>query len=509
MTWSPLTTLQQDSKFESLHSFPHATDANLCPLNYVELHSAIGEGSRDTVPTSQLFLFLSFLLLCPCAHLPFTDSPLEKENKRKPPELTMSDSDGVRRTLSGSLIVKPCTKQEVDFYESSARHPAVQEFMPLYIGSLTSAEQQQPLAIAAAQESGAVFLPAPGNPPTHSACPAQSPTPTLPTTSATPVLHETTKGIPQPEQPWVPSGGKKLETGLSIVLENVASGFRRPNVLDVKLGARLWADDAPAAKRSKLDTVSKETTSASLGYRIAGMKVWTGEDGESDAGGRTNPYATKYEGAEGAKGEVIEKNGYRRYDKWYGRSFNEQNVKEGFETFLAGAKAGSIDRSTMIAKRVVDELKNVQQVLESEESRMYSSSVLVVYEADPEAMELALEEEKKLAEQGPECQEDDDDEDEEDVQFEINEEEFELVGMQLGEGMPLPQRAINISIDPQSAQMPELGDADEDDDEETPKVHDLRLIDFAHATWTPGEGPDENLLMGIRNLIKVFRELAA
>lgn len=377
------------------------------------------------------------------------------------------------------------------------------------MGSLTSSEQQQPLAIAAAQESGALFLPTPHKVPTASAH-AVDP---APHTDA--VSHE---GAPAPvkNEVWVPSGGKKLETGLSIVLENVAAGFRRPNVLDVKLGARLWADDAPSAKRNKLDAVSKETTSATLGYRIAGMKVWTGENGEADAGGRTDPYATKYEGAEGAKGEIIEKDGYRRYDKWYGRSFNDRNVKQGFETFLAGAKAGKIDRSQLVAQRLAEELRNVQSVIAAEESRMYSASVLVVYEGDPSTMEHALEEEKKMPD--PTTQ-DDDEEDEDDfdfneVDFQLTEDSLEPLDIQLPDGIPqlpggLPQKAINISIDPETAQLPALngGEGDEDEDE-IPKVHDLRLIDFAHAKWTPGEGADENVLMGIRSLIKVFEDLA-
>jgi 1D-myo-inositol-tetrakisphosphate 5-kinase/inositol-polyphosphate multikinase len=404
-------------------------------------------------------------------------------------------SEGVRCTLSGALIAKPCVQQEVDFYEASALHPGFQEFMPLFIGSLSSADQQQPLAIAAAQGSGAVFLPPASDAstaPNTSADPSQQ-TPAVPSTV-------NTSGT---DQPWVPSGGKKLETGLSIVLENVAAGFRRPNVLDVKLGARLWADDAPPAKRNKLDAVSKETTSGSLGYRIAGMKVWTGSDGEADEGSKTNPFAVKYEGAEGQRGEVIEKDGYRRYDKWYGRSFSADNVKEGFETFLAGAKAGSVDHSKMVARRLTEELQNVQRVLESEESRMYSSSVLVVYEGDPEAMAIALEEEKKIPEHGESEDENDDDEDE--VSFGFTEEPLELVDVRLPDG--IPQKAINISFDPQTTQVPLELDED-DDEEETPKVHDLRIIDFAHATWTPGEGPDENVLMGIRNLVRMFSELA-
>lgn len=366
--------------------------------------------------------------------------------------------------------------------------------MPLYVGSLSSPEQQQPLAIAAAQEAGTVVLPdssdviadssRPGSPSSHTAVAQAVPAPT------------------KEETAWVPSEGKELDTGLSIVLENIACGFRRPNVLDVKLGARLWADDAPLEKRNKLDVVSQETTSSSLGYRIAGMKVWTGHNGETDEGERTNPFATKYEGAEGEKGEVIEKDGYRRYDKWYGRSFNKDNVKQGFETFLAGAKAGKVDRSKLVAQRLTEELKNLQRVIESEESRMYSASVLVIYEGDPEAMELAFEEEQKAP--PPRSQ---DEEDEDDEEFELPEEALELVDVQLGAGMP--QQAINVNIDPQTMQMPAVEEDDDDEDEDnTPKVHDLRLIDFAHAQWTPGQGPDENILMGIRSLIKILEEFA-
>lgn len=397
-------------------------------------------------------------------------------------------SDGVRCTHSGSLIAKPCTKQEVEFYESSAHHEAFQEFMPLFLGTLSSADQQSSLAIAAAQESGAVFLPGADD---ASAGPGQ------------PIESESSAGKAKPilEQHWVPSGGKKLDTGLSIVLENVADGFRRPNVLDVKLGARLWADDAPPAKRSKLDAVSKDTTSSALGYRIAGMKIWTGENGETDEGVHTDPYATKYEGQEGEKGQVIEKDGFRRYDKWYGRSFNQDNVKQGFETFLAGAKMGKVDRSKFVAERLAKELRNIQEVLEGEESRMYSASVLVVYEGDPEAMEHAIEEEKKISDPQDEAEEDEEDDD--DIGFEISEGPLELVDVNLGN---VSHKAINITIDPETARMPTL--VDDDDEENPPKVHDLRVIDFAHAQWTPGEGPDENMLMGIRSLVKVFEELA-
>ncbi|KAE8351543.1 inositol polyphosphate kinase-domain-containing protein [Aspergillus coremiiformis] len=401
--------------------------------------------------------------------------------------------EGVRCTPSGAFIAKPCTPAEVAFYESCALHPAFGEFIPTFIGTLTSADEQQPFAFASVQP-GAIVLPSSDSSEVSTA--VATPQPSGAVNAPEEAADE--------EKQWVPSGGKKIDTGLSIVLENVACGFKRPNVLDVKLGARLWADDAPLTKREKLDSVSKETTSSSLGFRIAGMKVWTGVDGESDEGARTDPSAAKYEGSEGAKGEGVEKDGYRSYDKWYGRSFSDKNVTEGFVTFLAGAKAGSVDRSKLIARRLADELKNLQEVLESEESRMYSSSVLIVYEGDPEAMENALIAEKK-AEENPkeELEEDDDEEFELDIQQDGS---YQVVDLPVAKDGK-PQQAINISIDPATVQLDGL--EDEEDEEELPKAHDLRLIDFAHASWTPGQGPDENVIIGVRNLVSFFDKLAS
>ncbi|KAF9886373.1 hypothetical protein FE257_011518 [Aspergillus nanangensis] len=397
--------------------------------------------------------------------------------------------EGIHCSLSGSFIAKPCTAQEVAFYESSTQHPAFREFMPTFIGTLSSGDQQQSI-VAAASQQGATVLP-----PSISSSTSETPAPTSPPPNAA------------KDESWVPSGGKKLDTGISIVLENVASGFKRPNVLDVKLGARLWADDAPLTKRSKLDAVSKETTSSSMGFRIAGMKVWTGVNGETDEGSKTDPYATKYEGAEGARGEVIEKDGYKRYDKWYGRSFHAENVKEGFEVFLAGAKAGSIDRSKIVAQRLADELNTVQHVLQSEESRMYSASVLIVYEGDPEAMERALQEEKNPKKAALEADEDEDEDEDFDLQLQ-SDGTFQVVDFPVDQN-GAPQQAINITIDPETAQAQLEQLEEEEDEEDPPKVLDLRLIDFAHANWTPGEGPDENSLAGVRNLVKMFSELAA
>lgn len=248
---------------------------------------------------------------------------------------------------------------------------------------------------------------------------------------------------------WKPSGGAALTTGIAIVLSNVTAGFVHPNIIDLKLGARLWDDGAPLEKQEKLDKVSSETTSGSLGFRIAGMRVYAGAQSQGEIPREVNTEVTA--------------EGYKVYNKNYGRGLTEQNIKPAFESYLGNAVR--CKRGKFIAERILREVESLQFVLEEEESRMYSASILVVYEGDATALEhsIKVEEERAAIEQPGEVRsQGDDDDDEEDM---------------------------------------------EDDEEEKNKVHDVRLIDFAHAHWTPGKGPDENALRGVRSIKKLLEEI--
>ena len=401
-------------------------------------------------------------------------------------------SEGVQCNSSGSLIAKPCTPAEIAFYESSAQHPVLQNYMPTFMGTLSSNSEQQSL-LAGIQNAGELSLQTSGvSSSTDTASPA---TPEL---SAVPGVTTIPASIPQQEAPWVPSGGKKIESGVSIVLENVASGFQRPSVLDVKLGSRLWADDAPLSKRAKLDAVSKETTSSSLGFRIAGMKVWAGDGDKNETPDKKLDEHEKVTGGvadgEAPKGKAVEKDGYKRYDKWYGRTLNDQNVKEGFTAFLAAAKTGKADYSKLVAKRLASDLQRIQAALESEESRMYSASILIIYESDPTAFEKALEDERTRENEEAE------DEDGGDAEDGL----LEVVDLQAGGGN-IEQGSLTFDLDSAPTELADIIDEDED---EPLKVHDVRLIDFAHASWTPGQGRDENALHGVRSVLRIVEEIA-
>ncbi|KAF8472050.1 inositol polyphosphate kinase-domain-containing protein [Kalaharituber pfeilii] len=293
--------------------------------------------------------------------------------------LAAAGHDGVLSDESGSLVIKPCTAAEVSFYEvSCSEHPEFAAHMPTFFGTLQLSEPSSDTPV-----------------PTH---------------------NRNTK----------------------IVLSNVAYGFTRPCVLDVKLGAQLWDENASAEKRARLDKVSNESTSRNLGMRIAGMKVYKGS---------------------ASKDPAVDEMGYRVYDKYYGRVFTAENVIEGIKEYLISELTE--EQVVLVAKRFLERVRAVRKLLESQESRMYSASLLFCYEGDRAAFEEALKQEERKAA-----------EDKENDKEEAEEEE------------------------------------EEDEDDKIKKVEDMKLIDFAHATWTPGKGPDENALQGVRSMEKLLAQIA-
>jgi 1D-myo-inositol-tetrakisphosphate 5-kinase/inositol-polyphosphate multikinase len=60
-----------------------------------------------------------------------------------------------------------------------------------------------------------------------------------------------------------------------IVLENVTEGFRKPNILDVKLGTVLYDEEAPPEKRERAEKKARYTTSGDVGIRLTGFQVRT------------------------------------------------------------------------------------------------------------------------------------------------------------------------------------------------------------------------------------------
>lgn len=300
---------------------------------------------------------------------------------------------------------------------------------------------------------------------------------------------------------WVPTNGKKIKTNRAVVLENATSEYKRPNILDVKLGTRLWADDAPAAKKARFDRIASETTHHQLGFRIAGMRVFRGSDDDA----------------------LLDDEGYLIYDKDYGRvTMNSDNILDGFRNFVFNKAAGiDEDLGQAVCAAFAREIGRIQDIMEAHETRMYSSSLLFIFEGDGEALRSAIETnneivhavERKLATRTTLRT---------DSGIAMGDDDELIHASVLGNGNDeLIHAAVmgNGNDELIHAAVMRNGNANQDDDddddddmdsdmESSPQIFSLKLIDFAHAQWTPGQGPDENLLRGVRSLRGIFEQLA-
>ncbi|KAF2010080.1 inositol hexaphosphate kinase 3 [Aaosphaeria arxii CBS 175.79] len=305
--------------------------------------------------------------------------------------------DGVLSDASGAVVVKPCTRPEVDFYEAvAANHPDLAPHLPTFMGTLSLSGDK---AADAANDSGFIQT----------------------ASGALERLH-----------------GKKLDTDLHIVLENITHGFKKPNVLDLKLGAQLWDEGASEDKRRRLDEVAAKTTSGSLNFRIAGMRTYVGE---------------KAPALSDDLKEFAENDGsFTVYNKMYGRKFNQEDVNDGFWAYVLpqGKSKAELERAREVLSYFLGEVKDIQKAFEKKESRMYSASILLVYEGDLE--------------------------------------EYEKTKLFL----------TNPDAEPSG---------EEDDEDDLPKLAAVKMIDFAHASFHPGKGPDENAIKGIRSTATILEDL--
>lgn len=392
------------------------------------------------------------------------------------------DSDGTLCDTEGELFIKPCTQSEIDFYQSlPLEHPRMQDIVPEFIGSLTlndatniqSITDQLPIVaennIPQEVKGQMIELIA-----EKSRKPAETTRTVVPTPASIPVPVPVSEAAPVDNVTWIPNATGKIPTDKAVVLMNAACGFKRPNIVDVKLGRRLWADDAPLEKKKRFDKITSETTHQDLGFRIAGMRLYKGSDHEDE----------------------LDEEDYRIYGKDYGRKdVNKDNVTESFRSFLYNQRAGiDEDYARAVADAFRRDLEHVRDVLEKEESRMYSSSLLFIFEGDGDALKAAVDDQSrstaasvKAGRLGDDC----------------------LSGgrttSRIDSGIGLDDDGEIIYTGQQG--MDDLSESD-DDEPQPPEILKLKLIDFAHAKWTPGQGPDENVLLGVRSLIKIFEELA-
>lgn len=228
-----------------------------------------------------------------------------------------------------------------------------------------------------------------------------------------------------------------------IVLQNLLWGYKYPCILDIKLGSVLVDDSVTEEKRQRLAKVSAETTSGSLHFRICGMKTY---NGHSDV----KPPEVFEGQSETVVVEQSDSGNYLKYNKFFGRQLNMTNVKDAIDLFFVHNGHASL-RKQLISK-FHQRLQLIYNSVLDAEVRIKSGSLLFCYDADPAKWTEQVFDQDALVDEG------------------------------------------------------EIED-DSGDEEEPAQMSNLKLIDFAHSKYVEGEGSDENVLVGIENLVNLFSEL--
>ncbi|KAJ2732116.1 hypothetical protein IW152_004038 [Coemansia sp. BCRC 34962] len=209
-----------------------------------------------------------------------------------------------------------------------------------------------------------------------------------------------------------------------ICLENLAAGYKNPCIMDVKIGTRIHDIDATPEKVAKMLRKAQESTTGSLGVRICGMLV------------------------PGAAGQPRE---------WFA-SLTAETIRDAFAMYFSAADSTvSAEYRQFVIKQFILEVEDLAAVIRSVETRMYSSSLLFIYDASKARYDRFVSGDWHNSE--------------------VN-------------------SGDNDSSD----------DADEDE-ESSDGLLDVKAIDFAHSHWVPGQGYDELYVSGLERLIEILRSL--
>ncbi|SCU89556.1 LAME_0E04236g1_1 [Lachancea meyersii CBS 8951] len=316
--------------------------------------------------------------------------------------------DGNFTDQQETLFFKPTNSLEVEFYENVNRNIAhedngdvdLQSWMPAFLGTLT-------LGVSENVSEHAISR------------------------SADPELPKIVQSL-QNEPSSAAHRNKPI-----IVLENLLQSFKSPNILDVKLGKVLHDDLASEDKKLRLQKVSSDTTSGSLGFRICGLKIQKNSQLHC-----LDPDFCK-----------ADEDGYVAVNKFYGRSLTARTIKDAFELYFAH-DALSQQRRNLLYEVFQKRLMLLYNTLLNEDVRLISSSLLFIYEGDLESWE------------------------------------------ELDDKHNLLRDEFNCST------------SDSEEEEVANKcLSSLSLIDFAHSRFVPGQGYDENVLIGVESLLNIFETL--
>ncbi|CCH62391.1 hypothetical protein TBLA_0H01030 [Henningerozyma blattae CBS 6284] len=260
--------------------------------------------------------------------------------------------------------------------------------------------------------------------------------------------------------------GSNNDTKSYIVLENLLKGYSKPNIMDIKLGKILYdSTTASTEKMERLADVSANTTSGSLSFRICGMIL-----------DKNNNLLQEFISNEGNSEYFTIEEDYVLLNKLFGRSRDESNILHAINLFFNNTSL-STERQQYLKETFLKRLSLLYNTLLDTPVRMISSSLLYIYDSDSKRWDL------------------------------LNDEDSIVRNNFLGSRIDSDNSDDDDNDDD--------GDNGDDDDDENGNnnnsnqcLSSLSLIDFAHSKFVAKElGCDENVIVGVENLIELFNNL--
>lgn len=269
-------------------------------------------------------------------------------------------SPGTIVSEDGSIFIKPATKAEKDFYDTinyTQGYEELAKLCPRYYGCLKDFKDVLDIEEIVQEKFEVATTPGAGH---HK--------------SGEPIETHSKHG-----------GSKAISTTLAIALESLTDPFQEPNTLDIKLGTVLYDNDATLDKKERFTKVTVTSTNREYGFRFAGMKVFKGHDARPD-------FAKRTEGI-----PQITKDRFCEYDGKWGKELKDEEVKDAFRSFLFVPEARvDAEMSRYVAQKFLGEVTKMKEVLEQLVTRMYSASILFVYEGDGDELRKQIEYQKNL-----------------------------------------------------------------------------------------------------------------
>ena len=369
--------------------------------------------------------------------------------------------DGPMQTVDGSLFIKPSTAQEIEFYNQAQEkrmhiHEDVSygeqlaDWMPEYVGALYPGASDDLLM----KSGGAID-------------------------ESTLLKATDTAEI---------EGNRQY-----LVLGNCLHGFQQPSIIDIKLGSILYDESASPEKVERMKNVSRTTTSGSLQFRIAGMVIKDDFNGEMP---------TSVKGINMPDVCLKDKNkGCLTFNKDFGRKLTTENVQQGLELFFRYNKLPRENQNQLI-ETFHARLQMLYNCLLGEEIRVVSGSLLFVYENDLSRWEASDYFDPILNPPTIFEEEDEDAEMEEDMFQRKDTARKGIEKTETAERLKfIEQETIGeIEVDEEETE------EEEDEKRQTP-LSTLKLIDFAHAKYTPHQGYDEEVVAGVENIFNILEKM--